>query len=79
MAWVLFLILAIVFQGSTLSQARHVYFDLDLTWGKGSPNGLEREMIFVNKMFPGPPLILDEGDLVTVKSSIFYRQANINH
>ncbi|KAJ5812954.1 hypothetical protein N7447_009977 [Penicillium robsamsonii] len=49
-----------------LSRAAKVHYDLDLTWKRGSPNGHEREMIFVNDHFPGPPLILDEGDEVTI-------------
>lgn len=51
---------------AALSQAAKVHYDLDLTWQIGAPNGVEREMIFVNDRFPGPPLILDEGDEVTV-------------
>lgn len=51
---------------AALSQAAKVHYDLDLTWKRGAPNGVEREMIFVNDRFPGPPLILDEGDEVTV-------------
>lgn len=49
-----------------LIEAAQVNFSLDLTWKKGSPNGVEREMIFTNNQFPGPPLIFDEGDEVTV-------------
>lgn len=51
---------------AALARAADVYFKLDLTWGPGSPNGLGRDMIFVNGQFPGPPMILDEGDDVTV-------------
>jgi hypothetical protein len=51
---------------AALSQAAKVHYNLDLTWQKGAPNGVEREMIFVNDRFPGPPLILDEGDEITV-------------
>lgn len=51
---------------AALSQAAKVHYDLDLTWKSGAPNGVEREMIFINDRFPGPPLILDEGDEVTV-------------
>ncbi|EPS34528.1 hypothetical protein PDE_09492 [Penicillium oxalicum 114-2] len=42
--------------------AKHVQFELDLTWQKGSPNGNVREMIFMNDQFPGPELRLDQGD-----------------
>jgi hypothetical protein len=49
-----------------VAQAACVSFTLDLTWEVGTPNGNSREMIFVNGQFPGPPLIVDEGDDVTV-------------
>ncbi|KAJ5983839.1 hypothetical protein N7481_005938 [Penicillium waksmanii] len=48
-----------------LTQAAQVNFALDLTWEKGAPNGVERDMIFVNDAFPGPSLIMDQGDVVT--------------
>lgn len=51
---------------AALIQAAQVHFTLDLTWQKGSPNGVERELIFVNDQFPGPSLAMDEGDDVTV-------------
>lgn len=50
------------------SEAAKANFALELTWKKGAPNGVERDMIFVNDIFPGPPLIIDEGDEVTVSS-----------
>lgn len=53
---------------AALAGAADVYYTLDLTWETGSPNGLERDMIFVNNQFPGPPMILDEGDDVTVRT-----------
>lgn len=52
-----------------LTQAAQVKFSLDLTWKKGAPNGVERDMILVNDGFPGPSLIMDEGDDVTVSSN----------
>lgn len=53
---------------AALAGAADVYYTLDLTWETGSPNGLQRDMIFVNNQFPGPPMILDEGDDVTVRT-----------
>jgi hypothetical protein len=50
----------------SLVQAAQVHFSLHLTWQRGAPNGVERDMIFVNHQFPGPDLVLDEGDEVTV-------------
>jgi hypothetical protein len=61
---------------AALSRAAKVHYDLDLTWQRGSPNGHEREMIFVNDRFPGPPLIMDEGDEVTV--SLILRSPSIH-
>ena len=55
---------------AAFSRAAEVHYDLDLTWQRGSPNGHEREMIFVNNRFPGPPLIVDEGDEVTVSPTL---------
>jgi hypothetical protein len=40
-----------------------------LTWAKGSPDGFEREMIFMDGQSPGPTLNLDEGDDVEVGST----------
>ena len=55
---------------AAFSRAAKVHYDLDLTWQRGSPNGHERDMIFVNNRFPGPPLIVDEGDEVTVSLTL---------
>lgn len=41
-------------------------FELTITWGKNSPDGVEREMFLVNGQYPGPLLELDEGDEVEV-------------
>lgn len=47
---------------AAVAQAATVHYSLDLTWETGSPNGVSREMIFVNGQFPGPSIILNEGD-----------------
>jgi hypothetical protein len=47
---------------AAIAHAAKVHYSLDLTWETGSPNGVSREMIFVNGQFPGPSIILDEGD-----------------
>lgn len=39
-----------------------VTFPVKLTWEKGAPDGFERDMIYMNGQFPGPPLIVNEGD-----------------
>ncbi|KAJ5575634.1 Multicopper oxidase type 2 [Penicillium sp. DV-2018c] len=45
-----------------LAWAKHVNFDLNLTWQMGAPDGNMRPMIFMNEQFPGPELRLDQGD-----------------
>lgn len=60
--WSLLTILATV----AVVQASKVHYNLDLTWDTGAPNGVEREMIFINGRFPGPPLIMKQGDEITV-------------
>lgn len=42
------------------------FFQLDLTWAKGAPDGFERDMIFVNGQFPGPTLEINQGDDVEI-------------
>lgn len=41
-------------------------FTLDLEWKTGSPDGFEREMIFINGQFPGPTLEIQQGDWVEI-------------
>ncbi|KAL7941086.1 multicopper oxidase [Trichoderma barbatum] len=41
-------------------------FDLSITWEKHAPNGVSRDMILVNKQFPGPLIEVNEGDEVWV-------------
>ncbi|KAH8908583.1 laccase TilA [Coniochaeta sp. PMI_546] len=43
-----------------------VYFSLTLTWEPAAPDGFERNIIKMNGQFPGPGLIVDEGDNVEV-------------
>jgi hypothetical protein len=62
---------------AALSQAAKVHYDLDLTWQRGAPNGVERDMIFINDRFPGPPLILDEGDEITVSTIMIVYYAHV--
>jgi len=41
-------------------------FELNVTWELWAPDGVERYQTLVNGQFPGPPLIMDEGDNVEV-------------
>lgn len=62
----LFCILAIGDALPTLQLPRTKTFQLDLTWETRAPDGVERQVALVNGQYPGPPLILDEGDNVEV-------------
>lgn len=46
-------------------------FELNLTWESGAPDGVAREQFLVNGQFPGPPLIMDEGDNIEVTVNNF--------
>ena len=41
-------------------------FVLDLQWKKGAPDGVTREMVYINGQFPGPTLIIQQGDSVEI-------------
>lgn len=41
-------------------------FELNLAWESRASDGVERPQALINGQFPGPPLILDEGDSVEV-------------
>ena len=44
-----------------------VNFAADLTWELGAPDGQQRYVIHTNGRFPGPPLLLKQGDSVEVR------------
>ena len=44
-----------------------VNFAVDLTWELGAPDGQQRYVIHTNGQFPGPPLLLKQGDSVEVR------------
>ena len=44
-----------------------VNFAADLTWELGAPDGQQRYVIHTNGQFPGPPLVLKQGDSVEVR------------
>jgi len=46
-------------------------FELNLTWASWAADGVAREQFLVNGQFPGPPLIMDEGDNVEVTVNNF--------
>lgn len=61
-----FCFLAIGVALPTLQFPQTKTFQLDLTWETRAPDGVERQVALVNGQYPGPPLILDEGDNVEV-------------
>ncbi|KAK7924341.1 multicopper oxidase-domain-containing protein [Apiospora marii] len=42
-------------------------YELTITWEKGAPDGVERELFKVNGQFPGPVIEMNEGDNVEIK------------
>ncbi|KAJ5746443.1 hypothetical protein N7520_011625 [Penicillium odoratum] len=46
-------------------------FELNATWGSWAADGVKRQQTLINGQFPGPPLILDEGDNVEVTVNNF--------
>lgn len=61
------LLLALWLSWATLSDARLKRYRMKLTWEIGAPNGVAREMIKINGGFPGPNLIVDQGDDIEVR------------
>ncbi|KAJ5783768.1 uncharacterized protein N7518_009445 [Penicillium psychrosexuale] len=57
------------FIAGRLSQTKH--FELNLTWESWAPDGVARKQFLINGQFPGPPLIMDEGDNVEVTVNNF--------
>ncbi|KAI1830098.1 hypothetical protein DTO013E5_7654 [Penicillium roqueforti] len=57
------------FIAGRLSQTKQ--FELNLTWESFAPDGVAREQFLINGQFPGPPLIMDEGDDVEVTVNNF--------
>jgi FtsP/CotA-like multicopper oxidase with cupredoxin domain len=42
-------------------------FKLVMTWGKGAPDGYERDMIYINGQYPGPLLDIRQDDWVEIE------------
>jgi FtsP/CotA-like multicopper oxidase with cupredoxin domain len=47
--------------------AGQCHFKLELTFGPGSPDGFDRDMIFINGQFPGPLLEIQQDDWVEIE------------
>lgn len=52
---------------ATLSLAKTVYYDWDITWVRAAPNGIERNVIGINGQWPCPPIEVDLGDEIVVQ------------
>jgi len=59
------LALSLSFPAYTIADTAN--FKLELTWGKGAPDGYEREMIFINGQYPGPLLDVRQDDWVEIE------------
>lgn len=60
-------VIAILFSAALKCSASLRQFKLELDWQKGSPDGFEREMVFINDQFPGPTLEVYQDDWVEVE------------
>lgn len=60
------LLLAICLLACGTFAKKTAYFSLTLTWEPAAPDGFERNIIKMNGQFPGPELVVDEGDDVEV-------------
>jgi len=56
----------IILAYQSLCSAKTVYFRVDLSWGEASPEGHTRNQILINGTSPGPALLLDQGDIVSL-------------
>jgi FtsP/CotA-like multicopper oxidase with cupredoxin domain len=65
----LFSIMALCLALPPSTVATTVHFKLELTWGKGSPDGFERDMIYINGQHPGPLLDICQNDWVEIEVS----------
>lgn len=52
---------------ASVAVAGQCHFRLELTSGKGSPDGFERDMIFINGQYPGPLLEIKQDDWVEIE------------
>lgn len=52
---------------AAVALASQCQFKLELTYDKGSPDGHERDMIFINGQYPGPLLAIQQNDWVEIE------------
>ena len=63
----MFSLIALWLSLTAVTLAGSCNFKLELTWGKGSPDGYERDMIFINGQYPGPLLEIQQDDWVEIE------------
>jgi FtsP/CotA-like multicopper oxidase with cupredoxin domain len=68
---VLFCYVGLGAASAVVKQSPTKRFELNLTWETRAPDGVERQQVLINGQFPGPPLIIDEGDNVEVTVNNF--------
>ena len=56
------LLVAVCFLACGSYASKTVYFSLTLTWEPAAPDGFTRNIIKMNGQFPGPELVVDQGD-----------------
>lgn len=59
--------LTLCFSLAAVTLASQCNFKLELTVGRGSPDGYERDMIFINGQYPGPLLEINQDDWVEIE------------
>lgn len=60
-------ILTLCFSFVVIAIAGQFHFKLELTFKPGSPDGYERDMIFINGQYPGPLLEIQQDDWVEIE------------
>jgi FtsP/CotA-like multicopper oxidase with cupredoxin domain len=58
------LLIAVCLWACSTDAGKTVYFPLSLTWEPAAPDGTTRNIIKMNGQFPGPELVVDQGDEV---------------
>jgi len=58
--------LCVLFALLGVAASADMYYEFVVKWQMGYPNGIWRNIITINDQFPGPPIIVNVGDTVTV-------------
>jgi FtsP/CotA-like multicopper oxidase with cupredoxin domain len=60
-------LLTLWFSLAAIAFAGQFKYKLELSFRPGAPDGYERDMIFINGKYPGPPLVIQQGDWVEIE------------